>query len=153
VPFFVNDDVATARECHAAGVHLGQQDLSVGEARRILAPGQLIGLSTHNADQALAATSLGVDYIGLGPVFPTDTKPDAEPVLGLDSLQRICARVTLPVVAIGGITRARATAVARAGATAAAAISAVLKARDIERAANGFHNDFLKSGKGLPGPP
>lgn len=152
-PFIVNDDVSVARECGATGVHLGQQDLEVVEARRLLRPEQKIGLSTHNAAQAREAAKLGADYIGLGPIFATQTKKDTEPVLGLAALGEICRQVTLPVVAIGGITAEHAAEVAGAGATAAAAISAVLGEQDIEQAARLFHHRFLKVRKESPARP
>ena len=102
----VNDRVDVARITGAAGVHLGQRDIGVVEARRILGPGQIIGFSTHNLEQALAASKLPADYIAVGPIFPTSTKLNAEPVVGLEKLATICKAVQKPVVAIGGIRTA-----------------------------------------------
>jgi thiamine-phosphate pyrophosphorylase len=109
-------------------IHLGQGDLPLADARRIrdaVRAKLLIGVSTHDLEQATAAAAGGADYIGFGPVFPTATKSDAEPAVGLEALERVAAAVKLPVVAIGGISLVNVAAVARAGARAAAAIAAV----------------------------
>src|SRR5262245_16933143 len=100
----VNDRADIARIVGAAGVHLGQKDLPPFLAKQVLADGQGIGYSTHDMRQAIEADSAPVDYIAVGPVFSTTTKQDPDPVLGLERLTEICARVRKPVVAIGGIT-------------------------------------------------
>jgi len=128
----VNDRVDVARITGAAGVHLGQRDIGVVEARRILGPGQIIGFSTHNLEQALAASKLPADYIAVGPIFPTSTKLDAEPVVGLEKLATICKAVQKPVVAIGGIRLENAAEVLAAGPHSIAVVSDLLSAADIQ---------------------
>jgi thiamine-phosphate pyrophosphorylase len=128
----VNDRVDVARLSGAAGVHLGQEDLAPQLARRVLAPEQDMGYSTHNLDQALDAESAPVDYIAVGPVFATSTKDNAAPVLGLERLREICSQVKKPVVAIGGINLERAHAVLDCGAVAVAVIRDVLGHGNVE---------------------
>jgi len=128
----VNDRVDVARITGAAGVHLGQRDIGVVEARRILGPGQIIGFSTHNLEQALAASKLPADYIAVGPIFPTSTKLNAEPVVGLEKLATICKAVQKPVVAIGGIRLENAAEVLAAGPHSIAVVSDLLSAADIQ---------------------
>jgi len=127
----VNDRVDVARITGAAGVHLGQSDIGVVEARRILGPDQIIGFSTHNLEQALAASKLPADYIAVGPIFPTSTKLNAEPVVGLEKLATICKAVQKPVVAIGGIRLENAAEVLAAGPHSIAVVSDLLAAADI----------------------
>ena len=124
----VNDRLDVALAVGADGVHLGQTDLPVVDARRISR--LAIGLSTHNLDQVRDAIRSGVDYIGFGPVFPTATKPDPDPVQGIAGLAAAVAESTIPVVAIGGITPATAPQVAATGAAAACVIGAITSAPD-----------------------
>lgn len=131
----VNDRVDVALAVDADGVHLGQTDLPLAEARRI-APDLWIGVSTHNLAQVRAACEAGADYLGFGPVFATTTKANPDPVQGLDGLRAAVAEAKgRPVVAIGGITAATAGEVYRAGAHALCAIGAVNGARDPRDAA------------------
>jgi len=134
VPFCVNDRMDVALAVGAEAVHLGQDDLPLADALRLrLAAGRpdlVVGFSTHNAAQAVAAASAGADYIGFGPVFATSSKLNPDPVVGLGQLGEVCRTVSVPVVAIGGITPDRASLLARAGASAAAVISAVNNALD-----------------------
>ncbi|HEX7479308.1 MAG TPA: thiamine phosphate synthase [Polyangiales bacterium] len=139
VPLFVNDHVWLARELGAQGVHLGQDDLPVAEARRLLGSSVMIGLSTHSLAQAHAAEVAGADLIGFGPVFATQTKARAELVVGLAQLAEVCRAVSIPVVAIGGITLDTAQDVAQTGVQLAAAISALCGAVDPEQAAARMH--------------
>lgn len=104
VPFLVNDDVALAKEIDADGVHLGQGDMDVVEARRILGAEKIIGITAKTMEQAQAAQNGGADYLGSGAVFGTSTKADAKP-MSHETLDEICASVTIPVVAIGGIDK------------------------------------------------
>jgi len=129
----VNDSVDVALLSGAAGVHLGQGDLPAAMARKILPPNSIIGVSTHNLEQALLYQSEPVDYIAAGPVFQTSTKANAEPTIGLEGLREICASVKRPVVAIGGITRQNASAVFECGTTSVAVISDLLKFQDVTR--------------------
>lgn len=138
VPFVVNDRPDLAVLTDADGLHLGQGDLPVDAARRI-AGAREIGLSTHDAAQAREAVRAGADLVAFGPVFPTTSKQDPDPVVGVDGLAAICAAVDRPVVAIGGITLARAPAVRDAGAAFGAVISAICAADDPEAAARALH--------------
>ena len=128
----VNDRVDVARISGAGGVHLGQNDLQVTAARRILGKDSIIGLSTHNLDQALKADKLSVDYIAVGPIFPTSTKLSPDPVVGLEGLAAICKMIDKPVVAIGGIQLENARRVLDAGAHSIAVIRDLLSSVDIQ---------------------
>jgi thiamine-phosphate pyrophosphorylase len=139
LPFFVNDRYWLVAELDAQGVHIGQTDGELAHVRRALGPGRLIGVSTHTLAQAETAEREGADLIGFGPVFTTRTKLPAEPSVGLAALAQVCARVAIPVVAIGGLTLANASDVARAGASMGAAISALCAASDPESAARALH--------------
>lgn len=140
VPLIINDHVELARRVGADGAHLGQEDLDmmpVSAARALLGPGKLIGVSTHSLAQAQAAETLAPDYIGVGPLFATGTKPTAQPI-GLQTLRQVTASVTLPAFAIGGITMQNLPAVLAAGATRIAVVSAILRAPDVRGAAREF---------------
>lgn len=115
--FIVNDDVAVARAVDADGVHLGQGDLAITEARQRWpeAAGKLFGLSTHDEAQAAAAVAAGADYIGVGPVYATPTKSVADPVLGVERAAAIVRASTIPTVAIGGVDRQRLPELIRRG--------------------------------------
>ena len=134
VPFVVNDDVAAARLAGADGVHVGQDDAACADARAELGPDAIVGVSVQTVEQALAAQADGADYLGVGAVFGTPTKPDAADV-GADGLAAICAAVDIPVVAIGGLNERTVPALAGTGADGAAVVSAIFAADDIEAAA------------------
>lgn len=119
----INDRADWVLPSRAHGVHLGQDDLSPAKARRLLGEEAVIGYSTHNEQQFAAAQQLPVDYLALGPIFPSPTKPGANPPIGLERLRELCASSPLPVVAIGGITLPRAVQVWEAGAASIALIS------------------------------
>lgn len=121
----VNDRVDVALTADVDGVHLGQGDLSVEEAREILGPGKIIGISTHNRAQFKTALETSADYIAIGPVFPTTSKENPDPVVGLELLREVRALTDRPLVAIGGITHERAREVLAAGADSVAVISAL----------------------------
>jgi thiamine-phosphate pyrophosphorylase len=134
VPFCINDRLDVALAIEADAVHLGQDDLPLSDARDVRAlakaEGMLIGYSTHSRAQALAVAEGGADYIGFGPCFPTLSKANPDPVVGLEALADVCRSVSIPVVAIGGIELDAVPSIARAGAAAAAVISAVDRAAD-----------------------
>lgn len=132
--FVVNDHADIAAAVDADGVHLGQDDLPILFARKLLGKEKLIGISTHSSDQARAAERAGADYIGFGSLFKTSTK-DAGAIQGIENLSIIKKTVSIPVIAIGGINRANAREVIRAGADGVAVISAVLSAPNIKQAA------------------
>ena len=134
--FFVNDDIALGFACDADGVHLGQTDLPVDVARRILAPGKLIGRSNNSNAEVEESVSMGVDYVAVGAVFPTTTVgKGTRAAIGLDGIKRARDLTTLPLVAIGGINESNVADVVRAGADCVAVISAVTMADDPEYAA------------------
>lgn len=130
VPLIINDRVDIAAASGADGVHLGQEDLPVSAARRILGEPAIIGVSTHSVAEAVAAQQDGADYIGVGPIFPTATKPGLEPK-GLSLLTAVSQAVRLPVVAIGGINPENLASVLGAGVNRVAVVSAVAGAPDV----------------------
>lgn len=129
--FIVDDHVELALLADADGVHIGQEDLPPAEARRLLGPARIIGLSTHNPGQARAAMAAGVDYIGVGPIFATRTKEDVVAPVGLEYLDWAVANVTLPFVAIGGIKEHNIGTLAAHGARCCALVSEFVGAVDI----------------------
>lgn len=140
VPVIINDDIEAAFEAGADGVHLGQLDWAAippGERADRLAAMRIVGRSTHTLEEALAAERDGVDYIGVGPVFPTATKPDARPV-GVELVRDVASKVKIPFFAIGGITLDNVGQVLDAGATRIAVVSAILKTGDCTEAAAAF---------------
>lgn len=146
VPLIINDHVVLARRVGADGVHLGQEDLEmtpVSTARAILGPGAIVGLSTHSLAQAMAAEPLAPDYIGIGPLFATGTKPTAAPI-GLATLREVSQKVMLPAFAIGGITMGNVAEVLQSGASRIAVVSAILCAADVAAAAREFKKAVVK---------
>lgn len=137
--FIVNDHADIAAAVHADGVHLGQDDLPIEFARKLLGVEKIVGISTHSLAQARAAAEAGADYIGFGPLFKTSTK-DAGQTQGIQNLTIIKNAVAVPVIAIGGINQANIEFVAQAGADGAAVISGVLAAPDIKFSAEQFVN-------------
>ncbi|WP_054023694.1 thiamine phosphate synthase [Bacillus sp. FJAT-28004] len=125
VPFIINDYPDIVLETDADGVHLGQDDMPIAKARELLGPDRIIGISTHNLLQALAAEQEGADYIGVGPVYPTETKPGRTAVT-TSYVAEAAHHVTIPFVAIGGITLGNVDAVLAAGASRICAVSAIV---------------------------
>jgi len=127
VKLIINDRVDVALAIGAHGVHLGQDDLPPEAARELLGAAAIVGYSTHNVDQALEAVKLPIDYLAIGPIFPTTSKPDTFPVIGLKGLRAVRRAIgDFPLVAIGGITHANARDAIEAGADSVAVISALL---------------------------
>lgn len=135
VPFVINDDVALAREVDADGVHVGQSDMDVQNARELLGADKIIGVSAATVEAALAAELSGADYIGVGAVFPTDTKSDASAV-SKEEISAITGAVTIPVVGIGGISKNNITQLKGLGLDGAAVVSAIFAQDDVYAAAN-----------------
>lgn len=131
VVVLINDRVDIALAVGADGVHLGQDDVPPEKARELLGPDRLIGFSTHSLEQAIEADDLPVDYIAIGPVFPTRTKEKPDPVVGIEMVRAVRARIRKPLVAIGGITVETAPRVIAAGADAVAVIADLVGAPDI----------------------
>jgi len=133
--FIVNDRVDVALVAGADGAHVGPDDLPARDARRILARPALLGVSCSTPEEARRAAKDGADYVGVGPIFPTPTKPDAGEAIGLERLAAVVAAAGIPVVAIGGIDHENVAAVIGAGAAGAAVIAAVVAAPDMAAAA------------------
>jgi thiamine-phosphate pyrophosphorylase len=138
VLLIVNDRPDVAVILGADGVHLGQDDLDPGPVRSLLPPGAVLGVSTHDLDQLQRAARDPVDYLAIGPVFPTRTKAAPDPVVGLEMVRRARALTSRPLVAIGGITERNARSVVEAGADGVAVISALLSQPDLAVAARRF---------------
>ena len=131
VPLLINDNVNVALRSGADGVHLGQDDLPLQEARKMLGPNKIIGISTHTVEEAMKAEQGGADYVGVGSVFATQTKLDAN-VLSIDYIREICQAVTIPVVAIGGIKEENMDVLRNTGVAGIAVVSAIFGQPDIE---------------------
>ncbi len=134
VPFLVNDNVDIAVAMDADGVHVGQHDMEAGAVREKIGPDRILGVSAQTVEQALRAQAAGADYLGVGAVFPTGTKDDADAV-SFDTLREICAAVTIPVVAIGGIGPGNLMQLAGSGVCGVAVVSAIYAQPDIRAAA------------------
>lgn len=130
IPFVINDNIILARAVSADGVHLGQSDEAPDAARQVLGPEAIIGISVSSLDELGKTNVRPCDYIGTGPVFPTDTKEDANPVIGLSGLKTLIENVSLPVVAIGGINEHNAASCLSHGAAGVAVISAISRSAD-----------------------
>ena len=137
--FVLNDRPDLAADCDADGVHVGQDDVAPAEARRLAGAGRFVGLSTHSPAQIAAAHAAGVDYIGVGPVWETATKP-GRPAVGLELVAEAARSARLPWFAIGGIDLANLARVREAGATRLAVVRAIRDAADPEAAARAFRS-------------
>ena len=127
----INDRIDIAIAVDADGVHIGQDDMPYDAARKILGREKIIGVTVHDLPEAIAAVEMGADYLGVSPIFATDTKSDAGKPCGLETIKQIRAAVEIPLVAVGGITLQNAPGVVAAGADAICAISAVVTKEDV----------------------
>lgn len=134
VPFVINDNVDIALEMDADGVHVGQSDMEAGDVRAKLGPDKIIGVSAQTVEQAVLAEKRGADYLGVGAVFPTNSKDDATDV-SYETLKAICQAVSIPVIAIGGITKDNVTELSGSGICGIAVISAIYGQKNIKEAA------------------
>lgn len=132
IPFIINDDVDVAVKCGADGVHIGQNDMAAEKVRQIIGDDMILGVSAQTPEQAVKAEEAGADYLGVGAVFPTSTKSDALSV-SYETLKEICASVSIPVVAIGGICAENIKELSGSGIDGVALVSAIFGAEDIER--------------------
>ena len=130
VPFIINDDVEIAIHCGADGIHVGQTDMETGNVRSMVGEDMIIGVSAQTVEQAVAAEKAGADYLGVGAVFATSTKLDADSV-SHQTLKDICEAVSIPVVAIGGISKANILELSGTGVDGVALVSAIFAAEDI----------------------
>ena len=138
VPLAINDRLDVALAVDADGLHVGQDDMPVDEARRLLGPGKFIGLSITAVDQVLRPDAAAADYLGVGPIYAQQTKSDAAAPLGLDGLRRLRGLTRRPIVAIGGLTPDNSAPALAAGADGLAVVSAIVAADDLEAAARRF---------------
>ena len=144
VPLIVNDRADVALAAGADGVHAGQSDMDCRDLRRLLGPGAIIGLSVETPAQAEQAAALPVDYLGVGPIFSTSTKPDAAPAWGIEQLAELRLRTRHVLVAIGGIHAGNARQVIAAGADGLAVVSAICAAADPEAAARELRREITR---------
>ena len=147
VPLIINDRLDICQAVDAAGVHLGQSDLPCAEARRILGAEKIIGVSAATPEEAVKAQADGADYLGVGAVFPTSSKDDVD-VLPYETLKAICDAVSIPVVAIGGISQENVAKLAGSGICGVAVISAIYAAKNIQAAAADLKSATLEMLKG-----
>lgn len=133
VPFVINDNVDIAVAMDADGVHVGQHDMEAGNVREKIGPGKILGVSAQTVEQAVLAEQRGADYLGVGAVFPTGSKADADEV-SFETLKAICKAVNIPVIAIGGIGKSNVLKLSGSGICGIAVISALFAQSDIEKA-------------------
>lgn len=143
VPFVINDDVQLAKEIDADGVHVGQEDMEATSARELLGPDKIVGVSAQTVEQALLAEKMGADYLGVGAVFPTNSKDDAEDV-SYETLKAICEAVSIPVIAIGGIHKDNVLQLKGSGIVGVAVISALFSQEDSCQATQELKEQVLK---------
>jgi thiamine-phosphate pyrophosphorylase len=148
--FIVNDDPDLARACSADGVHVGQDDAPAREARAVLGPDAIVGLSTHSREQIAAAAAEPVDYISVGPIWETPTK-EGRPAVGLELIRHAAASAPHPFFAIGGIDATNAAQVVDAGARRICVVRAIRDAEDPAAAAEELRNAFAPLGEAAPG--
>lgn len=133
VPFVINDEVSIAKDIDADGVHVGQSDMEAMDVRKVLGPDKILGVSAQTVEQAIIAEKHGADYLGVGAVFATGSKDDADDVSN-ETLKAICEAVSIPVIAIGGITKDNVSELAGSGICGVAVISAIFGQNDIKKA-------------------
>ncbi|WP_199614787.1 thiamine phosphate synthase [Paenibacillus alkalitolerans] len=146
VTFIVNDHIDIALAADADGIHLGQDDLPIAEARKIVGQGKIIGISTHRIEEAREAEREGADYIGVGPVFPTKSKEDAVAPVTTSYVRQAAAEIRIPFVAIGGIKLHNVEEVLQAGATRICAISEIVGSKDVAGTCRAFLSAIEKAG-------
>ncbi len=144
VPFVINDNVDIAVAMNADGVHVGQSDMEAGDVRAKLGPDKIVGVSAGTVEEAILAEKRGADYLGVGAVFPTGSKDDAVDVPH-DVLKAICEAVSIPVIAIGGITKDNVTELKGSGICGVAVISAIYAQKDIKKAASDLKDAVTKT--------
>lgn len=134
VPFVINDNVQLAIDTDADGVHVGQDDMEADDVRQKIGSDKILGVSAHNVEEAVLAEKMGADYLGVGAVFATGSKDDAS-VISFDTVKDICKAVSIPVIAIGGITEENVKELKGSGIVGVAVISAIFAKKDIQKAA------------------
>lgn len=150
VPFIVNDYVELALEIGADGVHIGQDDGVIADVRKKIGPDKLLGVSTHTVTEALAAVDAGANYIGVGPLYKTNSKADAMPIIGVELISEIRTQLPgIPLIGIGGISERKIGSVINAGASGVAIISAISAEDNVEEAARRLKGQVLISSTGV----
>lgn len=145
IPFVINDNVHVAMEINADGVHVGQNDMTAKEVRKLIGKDKILGVSVQNVEQAILAQKQGADYLGVGAVFHTDSKSDADHV-SYETLKQICNSVKIPVVAIGGIGVHNVSELKGSDISGIAVISAIFGADDIQLAAKELRRVYYENG-------
>lgn len=140
VPLIINDRIDIAQAIKAEGVHLGQDDMPIEYARKILGEDIIIGISCGNVNEALEAQNKGANYLGLGAVFSTNTKKDIDIPIGLNGLKEITSKIHIPSVAIGGVNHSNAKSVMETGVSGLSVISCILGSNDIKKATEELKN-------------
>lgn len=143
--FLINDRLDIALAVDADGVHIGQNDMPIEFARKLLGPDKIIGLSTHNLDEAKEAEIKGADYVGIGPIFKTHTKEDAKKAIGIKAINQIKKSINIPVIAIGGIDKNNCVEIIKSGADGLVSISAVLSKNNVAAEIKDFINIIKKN--------
>ena len=138
--FLVNDRVDVALAVGADGVHIGQNDISVEDARRLTGPDKIVGLTVHNVKEAIRAEKMGADYVGLAPIYNTDTKEDSGIPCGPETIAQVRKNINLPIVAVGGVNKNNVKEVISKGADSVVSVSAVLSSDDVKKEIG----DFIK---------
>lgn len=144
--FLINDRLDVALAVNADGIHIGQNDIPYKSARELLGENKIIGFTVHNADEAIEAEKLGVDYIGVAPIFKTDTKDDIKTPCGVEMIKRIRNQIKVPIVAVGGITKFNVQEVIDSGADSIVSIKPVISSDDVYSEVFDFIN-IIRGGK------
>lgn len=142
IPFIINDNIEIAQEIDADGVHIGQNDISIVEAKKLIANNKIIGVTVHSLEEALIAEKNGASYLGVGAIFKTNSKDDAN-VINIDELKKICLSVNIPVVAIGGIKKDNLSILQNTGISGIAVISAIYSQKDIHLATKELKQEVI----------
>jgi len=129
--FLVNDRADVAFAVNADGIHIGQDDISYESAKKLLGKNKIIGITVHNVDEAIKAENLGVDYVGIAPIFETDTKENIQTPCGVEMIKKIRKEVNIPIVAVGGIKKNNIKEVMEAGADSIVSISPIISSDDV----------------------
>ena len=149
IPLIINDRIDIALALDADGVHLGQEDMPVDVARKILGPYKIIGASAFTTEEAVAAESMGVDYLGLSPIFVTTTKPELAAQIGIEGIPSLKRAVKIPIVGIGSMNHSNAYEAVRAGLDGVAVVSAICSQEDPKAAAQALKEEVLRAKKEL----
>jgi thiamine-phosphate pyrophosphorylase len=149
IPLIINDRIDIALALDAEGVHLGQEDMPIDVARKIVGPQKIIGASVFTLEEAKIAEAMGADYLGLSPLFVTETKPELTRQIGIENIPSLKEAVQIPVVGIGSMSQANAYETVKAGLDGVAVVSAICARQDPKAAAEAIKKEVLRAKKGL----